>query len=75
MTKISATTVAHSVNPDGIEIATLLLTFPRIILSEFNTHRVFSRNSSSSRAIPYKKTVKSVKEDPFIPIACFTKIQ
>ena len=33
------------------------------------THRVFSRNSASSRAIPFKTMLKMVEEDPFIPIA------
>ena len=32
---------------------------------EFN----FSRNSASSRAIPFNKMVKMVEENPFIPIA------
>jgi len=45
------------------------LTFPRIILSEFNTHRMFSRNTSSSRAIPFNKMVEVVQKNPFIPIA------
>ena len=40
-----------------------------MILAELNTHRMFSRNSASSRAIPFKKMVKSVEENPFIPIA------
>jgi hypothetical protein len=31
------------------------------------THRVFSRNSASSRAIPVEKMLKKVEEDPFIP--------
>jgi hypothetical protein len=39
------------------------------MLAEFNTHRMFSRNSASSRAITFKKMVKMVKENPFIPIA------
>jgi hypothetical protein len=39
------------------------------MLAEFNTHRVFSRNSASSRAIPFKKMVKMVEDNPFIPIA------
>ena len=47
----------------------MVVTFPRIILAEFNTHRMFSRNSASSRAIPFEKMVKSVEENPFIPIA------
>ena len=33
------------------------------------THRVFSRNSASSRAIPFEKMVKMVEDDPFTPIA------
>ena len=40
---------------------------PRIVLSEFNTHRAFSRNSASSRAIPTFSMVRAVLEDPFIP--------
>lgn len=68
-TVISAKVVADSKNEFGNRITTMVVTFPRIILSEFNTHRMFSRNSASSRAIPFEKMVKSVKEDPFIPIA------
>jgi thymidylate synthase ThyX len=48
---------------------TMKITFPRFILAEFNTHRMFSRNSASSRAIPFKKMVQMVEENPFIPIA------
>lgn len=69
MTQISATVVAHSINEQGDELVTMLLVHPRIILAELNTHRMFSRNSASSRAIPFKKMVKSVQENPFIPIA------
>jgi hypothetical protein len=43
------------------------LTHPRIVHAEFNTHCMFARNASSSRAIPFKKTVERVLEDPFIP--------
>lgn len=53
----------------GTKIATMLITFNRFILAEFNTHRMFSRNSASSRAIPFKKVLKSVMTNPFIPIA------
>lgn len=67
--KISAKIIAHSKNEYGNEIATMICTFPRFILAELNTHRVFSRNSASSRAIPFNKMVKNVKENPFIPIA------
>lgn len=68
-TKISAEIVAHSVNLHGDEIISVLATFPRIILAEVNTHRMLSKNTSSSRAIPFAKMVETIKEDPFIPIA------
>jgi thymidylate synthase ThyX len=66
---IQAQIIADSKSIRGERITTFLLTFPRIILSEFNTHRMFSRNSASSRAIPFKKMVESVETNPFIPIA------
>lgn len=69
MKKIEAKIVADSINVQGDRITTYLLTFPRFILAELNTHRVFSKNSASSRAIPFKKMVKMVEEDPFVPIA------
>lgn len=68
MKKIEAKIIADSIN-DGHRITTYLLTYPRFIHSELMTHRVFSRNSASSRAIPFEKMVKSVEEDPFVPIA------
>lgn len=68
-TKISAEIVAHSVNLQGDEIISVLATFPRIILAEVNTHRMLSKNTSSSRAIPFAKMVETIQNDPFIPIA------
>lgn len=69
MSKISATIVADSINQQGDRITTMLVTFPRFILAELNTHRMLSKNSASSRAIPFKKMVESITNDPFIPIA------
>jgi thymidylate synthase ThyX len=66
---IEAKIIADSKSIRGERITTFLLTFPRIILAEFNTHRAFSRNSASSRAIPFKKMMESVENNPFIPIA------
>lgn len=66
---IKAEIVAHSLSPQGDELISVLCTFPRIILAEVNTHRMFSRNTSSSRAIPFKKMVEAVQNNPFIPIA------
>lgn len=59
--------VADSVSPQGHRLTTMEVTLPRIVLAEFNTHRVFSRNSASSRAIPVKKRIERVMADPFIP--------
>lgn len=66
---IQAKILADSKNEFGNRITTMIVTFPRYILAEFNTHRMFSRNSASSRAIPFEKLLKSVEENPFIPIA------
>lgn len=69
MKKISAEIIADSISPQGHRITSFILTYPRFIHSELMTYRVFSRNSASSRAIPFEKMVKMVEEDPFIPIA------
>lgn len=66
---ISAEIVADSLNQYQERLTTFKLVFPRYILAELNTHRLFSKNSASSRAIPFRKMVKSVLENPFIPIA------
>jgi hypothetical protein len=67
-----ARTLADSISPDGVRLTTLEARFPRFILAEMNTHRVFSRNSASSRAIPTEKLIAQVEEDPFVP-ATFNK--
>ena len=60
--------IADSVSPAGCRLTTMEVTFPRIVLSEFNTHRMFSRNSASSRAIPIAKQLQRITDDPFIPV-------
>lgn len=64
----SAKILTDSISPDGARLTTIEVTFPRIVLAEFNTHRVFSRNSASSRAIPVKTMLERVENDPFVPI-------
>ena len=64
---IEAKVVAHS-EYAGTEIHTLELKYPRFIHAEFMTHRVFSRNASSSRAIPTDKLLKQIAEYPAMPI-------
>ncbi len=66
---ISAKIVADSLSPQGHRLTTLEVVMPRYILAEFNTHRVLSKNSASSRAIPFIKMVREVQENPFIPYA------
>jgi thymidylate synthase ThyX len=66
--------IADSISPAGHHLTTFEVCFPRIVLAEFNTHRRFSRNSASSRAIPVKKMLERVQADPFVP-AAFPKNQ
>jgi len=66
---ITAEVIADSINRSGNRLTSLIITIPRIVLAEFNTHRAISRNSASSRAIPFKKMVEMVQENPFIPTA------
>jgi hypothetical protein len=65
---ITSKVAAHS-KAAGEELLTVLVTFPRIILAELNTHRMLSKNSASSRAIPFKTMVQSVLKTPFVPLA------
>ena len=48
-------------------IFTVHMRYPRIIHGEIMTHRVFSRNARSSRAVPVKTMLKEIRETPFIP--------
>lgn len=65
---ISAVVVADSISPANIRLTTFILKYPRMIHAEVMTHRVFSRNAASSRAIPVKKIIERIKEDPSTPI-------
>lgn len=61
--------ICDSIGPSNVRLTTFRLVFPRFILPEFNTHRMFSRNASSSRAIPVNKHIEIIKNTPFIPLA------
>ena len=75
-TKVGSSTVktfasdilADSVNPNGNRVTTFLLTYPRFIHSELMTHRAFSRNAASSRAIPIEKVIEQVRTNPAKPV-------
>ncbi len=69
--------LADSIAPNGVRLCTMQATFPRFILPEANTHRDFSRNSASSRAMPVlgrvvdgnyvEGRVDVIRRDPFVP--------
>ncbi len=65
---ITAKIISDSLSPHGIRLTTFELCYPRFIHSEFMTHRVFSRNSASSRAIPVKKMMAYIRENPAMPV-------
>lgn len=64
---ITAEIIADSINPRGVRLTSWLLTYPRFIHAEFMTHRSFSRNAASSRAIPIKKMIEDVEQNPAWP--------
>ena len=59
---IQATIIADSISPQGVRLTTYELIYPRIIHAEVMTHRVFSRNAQSSRAVPVTKALGLVDE-------------
>ena len=65
---ISAKILADSVNPAGKRLTSFEIEVHRLVWSEFLTHRVFSRNGASSRAIPTQKVIDMVRENPATPI-------
>ncbi|BAQ50365.1 FAD-dependent thymidylate synthase [Methylobacterium aquaticum] len=68
MTNISAKIIADSISPESIRLTTLHLRYPRFIHAEFMTHRVFSRNARSSRAVPVETMIREIETDPVVPL-------
>lgn len=64
----TARILKDSVSPTGKRLTTFEVTFPKFILAEFNTHRMVSKNSASSRAIRFDKIVESIRSNPVIPV-------
>ena len=64
-----AQVLADSISPANHRVTSLQVTMPRFILAEFNTHRVHSRNSASSRAIPVERRIEQIRSAPFVPEA------
>lgn len=65
---IVARIVADSVNKNGNRITTFELEYHRFIHSELMTHRLFSRNAMSSRAVPINKMIEQVRNNPATPV-------
>lgn len=66
--QIYAKVIADSVSPDGVRLTTIEGRLHRFVLAEMNTHRVISKNSASSRAIPFVKQVARVEKSPAVPV-------
>lgn len=66
----SARIILDSMHPEfDYRVTTFEVTFHRFVLAEMNTHRKFSKNSASSRAIPVKKQIQRVRESPAFPLS------
>jgi thymidylate synthase ThyX len=67
---ISAKIIADSISESeyGDRITTFELEYPRFIHGELMTHRLFSRNAASSRAIPINKMMDQVLTAPAMPV-------
>ena len=64
----NAKIIEDSISPRGDRLTTMQVRCHRFVLAEFNTHRAFSRNSASSRAIPVEKQLEMIKDDPAFPL-------
>lgn len=65
---IRAKIIADSIAPSGIRMTTMEIEYPRFILAELNTHRMLSKNSSSSRAIPTPSMLDHIQRSPATPV-------
>lgn len=70
---ITVKILKDSISEQGKRVTTFELEYPRYILAELNTHRVFSRNTASSRAIPLNKMIESILYANNIPIFTLNK--
>lgn len=65
---IKAKVICDSISSANNRLTTFVITYPRIILAELNTHKMLSKNTCSSRSVPSIKMIKDVEENPFIPL-------
>lgn len=65
---ITAKVICDSVNDTGKRITTFELEYPRYIHCELLTHRMLSKNCSSSRAIPIEKMLGYIENNMAVPV-------
>ncbi len=65
---IEARIIEDSISPTRARLTTFQLRYPRFIHAELMTHRLFSRNASSSRAIPAKRLLDDIEREPAMPV-------
>ncbi len=65
---IEAKIIEDSISNTRARLTTYQLKYPRFIHSELMTHRLFSRNASSSRAIPFRRLLADIENDPAMPV-------
>src|ERR1700722_2504095 len=69
MNQIEVKNICDSIiSNNSPRLTTFQLKYPRFVHQELLTHRVFSRNSSSSRAVPTNKLLEQIRNNPAIPI-------
>jgi thymidylate synthase ThyX len=66
---ITAKIIADSISPSGHRMTTMEIEYPRFILAELNTHRMLSKNSASSRAIPVKAMHEHIRNNTAAPVS------
>lgn len=64
----SAEVILDSISPERVRLTTFQVTCHRFVLAELNTHRAFSRNSASSRAIPVDTQIKKLLAETAVPL-------
>lgn len=64
----AAKIISDSLGPSGRRLTTFEVTYPKFVHNELMTHRMLSRNTASSRAVPYSKNRQAVMSDPVMPV-------
>ena len=59
--------LADSVSPAGVRLVSIQATYPHIVHAHILTHKMLSRSTASSRAIPVAKRIAAIRANPYIP--------